>query len=37
MADDVTSIPYLKDTFKIGYTAFDSSRIEAKESMGDVP
>lgn len=31
MTDNVTSIEYLKDTFKIGYTAFDASRIEAKQ------
>ena len=30
MAENVTSIAYLKDTFKIGYTAFDASRLEAK-------
>lgn len=29
-SQDVTSTAYLKDTFKIGYEAYDASRIEAK-------
>jgi len=28
---DVTSVEYLKDTFRIGYSAFEPSRVEAKQ------